>query len=237
MERWKEEQAHALLSISNEDELFLTITKMTQELGFEYCAYGIRSPFPISRPKFITFNNYPPKWQTRYRERNYIGIDPTVSHGMRSPLPVIWSDRIFSSTKELWEEARSFGLQVGWAQSSRDANGVGGMLSLARSGEAISQAELRKNELRMSWLSQSCHIGMSAILTHRLMPKINAALSNREIEVLKWTAEGKTSGEISDILNVSERTINFHVANAMDKLNAVNKTAAVILAAMTGMLY
>jgi DNA-binding CsgD family transcriptional regulator len=37
-------------------------------------------------------------------------------------------------------------------------------------------------------------------------------LSNREIEVLKWAALGKTSWEMSMILEISERTVNFHLA-------------------------
>ena len=54
--------------------------------------------------------------------------------------------------------------------------------------------------------------------------------------MLRWTGEGKTSGEIADILNITERTVNFHIGKAIAKLNAVNKTAAVLRAAMLGLL-
>ena len=80
------------------------------------------------------------------------------------------------------------------------------------------------------------HLGMSRILTAKLMPEAEAQLTARETEVMRWTAEGKTSSEIADILNISERTANFHIANAITKLNAPNKTAAVIRAGMLGML-
>ena len=40
------------------------------------------------------------------------------------------------------------------------------------------------------------------------MPEVNGLLSNREIAVLRWTADGKTANEISCILNISERTVN-----------------------------
>ena len=69
------------------------------------------------------------------------------------------------------------------------------------------------------------------------MRESTVQLTEREIMVLRWTAEGKTSGEISSILDITERTVNFHIANAMVKLNAVNKTAAVIRAAMVGLLH
>ena len=74
--------------------------------------------------------------------------------------------------------------------------------------------------------------------TGRLMLFIGSphAQTDREIEVLRWTADGKTASEIADILNISERTANFHIANVITKLNAPNKTAAVIRAGMLGML-
>jgi LuxR family transcriptional regulator len=61
-------------------------------------------------------------------------------------------------------------------------------------------------------------------------------LTLRELEVLRWTADGKTSGEVGQIMHISERTVNFHVNNALSKLGAVNKTAGVVKAAMLRLL-
>lgn len=61
-------------------------------------------------------------------------------------------------------------------------------------------------------------------------------LSPRELEVLEWTACGKTSDEISSILNLSVSAVNFHVRNLMAKLQSCNKTSAVARAALLGML-
>ena len=58
----------------------------------------------------------------------------------------------------------------------------------------------------------------------------NAKLTNREIEVLKWIKEGKSSFEVSVILNISERTVNFHCNNFLRKLDAVNRVQAVAVA-------
>ena len=61
-------------------------------------------------------------------------------------------------------------------------------------------------------------------------------LSNREIEVLKWTKEGKTSYEISVILKISERTVTFHISNIKQKLDVSNKTHAVAVALKAGII-
>jgi len=43
---------------------------------------------------------------------------------------------------------------------------------------------------------------------------------------LRWTAAGKTACEIGGILKISERTVNFHVQNVMEKFGVHNKTHA-----------
>lgn len=61
-------------------------------------------------------------------------------------------------------------------------------------------------------------------------------LSKREQEVLTWSKRGKSSWEISAILNISERTVNFHVNNIMQKLNAVSRIQAVAVAIERGLI-
>ncbi|WP_031437043.1 autoinducer binding domain-containing protein [Methylobacter tundripaludum] len=236
MKAWQETQLQALQSIQCAHQLFQTILSFSKELGFDHCAYGLRMPLPLTNPKTLMFNNYPTAWQAQYQAKNYLAIDPTVQHAMRSLLPIIWTDDLFSPASDLWEEACSFGLRVGWAQSSRDFNGFVGMLTLARSNEPITEIELDANKFKMAWLTQIAHLGMSRCLTPKLMQEVNVTLSNREIEVLRWTADGKTSSEISCILNIAERTVNFHINNVVTKLNAANKTSATIKAAMLGLL-
>lgn len=233
---WREQQLQALLAIPNEQHYFKMLVALARELGFDYCAYGLRLPFPWAKPRIVMFNNYPTAWQTRYREANYLAVDPTVKHGIRSVTPVVWSDALFASTPEFWEEARSFGLRFGWAESSRDANGIGGMLTLARSDEPLTELEWQAKGYQMAWLARVAHLGLAKRLLPKWVPETQARLSKRETAVLCWTAEGKTAAEIAAILNISERTVNFHIGNATLKLRATNKTAAVARAAMLGML-
>jgi LuxR family quorum-sensing system transcriptional regulator SolR len=236
MDTWQENQLHALEGIQSEQQLFKAILSLGRELGFDLCAYGLRMPFPLSTPKIVMFNNYSAEWQTQYQVKNYLATDPTVHHAMRSSLPVLWTDDLFSPAQAFWEEARSFGLRYGRAQSIREENGIVGMLTLVRSDEPITETELDAKGVKMAWLTEVAHIGMSRCLTPKLMPEADAKLSNREVAVLRWTADGKTSGEISSILNIAERTVNFHIYNAITKLNATNKISATVKAAMLGFL-
>jgi LuxR family transcriptional regulator len=60
-------------------------------------------------------------------------------------------------------------------------------------------------------------------------------LTKREIEILQWTAQGKSSEEIASILHLSVNTINYHIKKSSAKLGASNKTAAAVSAALLGL--
>lgn len=218
--------------------MLAALDKAARALGFDYCAYGMRTPLPLSNPRIIMGSTYPSAWQQRYAEQHYMAVDPTVAHALRSTTPVIWSDTMFEHVRPFWEEARSHGLQVGWAQSAYDAQGNVGMMTLARGGEAFSAQELRAKGLQMSWLAHTAHAAMARIAASHHHPYSQAAieLTAREAEMLRWTADGKTSGEIAQITAISERTVNFHLNNAVEKLGAANKTAAAVKAAMLRLL-
>jgi len=69
-----------------------------------------------------------------------------------------------------------------------------------------------------------------------LSPEVNAVLNDREREVLSWTAQGKTAGEIGSILSISARTIEWHIQKARRKINAVNVVHAIALAIKAGVI-
>lgn len=236
MTSWQEDLLDVLDQTRSEYEVFRKIEAAAHSLGFDYCAYGLRVPLPLSNPQTILLNNYPGAWQERYIKENYVQIDPTVHHGCSSQAPLLWSAAVFAQAQEFWEEARSFGLRYGWAKASVDCGGVRGMLTLARSAEVVGEQELRDNEMKMRWLAHVAHVALSRIFATRQAELIQPNLTAREIEVLKWTADGKTSADISTLLAVSENTVNFHVKNAVCKLQTNNKTAATVRAAMLGLL-
>ena len=62
------------------------------------------------------------------------------------------------------------------------------------------------------------------------------ALTRRERECLLWAAEGKTSWEIGQLLNISERTSIFHLQNATHKLGASGRQAAIARAISLGLI-
>ena len=64
----------------------------------------------------------------------------------------------------------------------------------------------------------------------------NRLLTAREIEVLRWVANGKSAWEIGEILHITKRTVDEHVQTGVRKLDALNRTHAFALAISDGII-
>jgi two-component system nitrate/nitrite response regulator NarL len=63
-----------------------------------------------------------------------------------------------------------------------------------------------------------------------------ARLSRRELEVLALAADGRSTPEIADALNVSAATVKSHLQKIFDKLAVTDRTSAVVAALRRGLL-
>jgi len=61
-------------------------------------------------------------------------------------------------------------------------------------------------------------------------------LTARELDVLRLIRDGRRNKQIADELCIAETTVNFHIKNLVDKLQANDRTHAVTIAVRRGML-
>lgn len=61
-------------------------------------------------------------------------------------------------------------------------------------------------------------------------------LTGRQIECLRWISQGKSSTDIGAILNISGRTVDYHVTEICRKLDVRTRTQAVAYALQRGWL-
>jgi DNA-binding NarL/FixJ family response regulator len=62
------------------------------------------------------------------------------------------------------------------------------------------------------------------------------SLTSRELEVLRLIRDGHRNKQIADELAISEATVNYHIKNLVDKLQANDRTHAVTIALRRGIL-
>jgi DNA-binding NarL/FixJ family response regulator len=82
----------------------------------------------------------------------------------------------------------------------------------------------------------SPHAATRLLQEVRAPDKSQEPLTNRETEVLRLLAQGKSNKEISKLLNISEQTVKTHVSHILDKLDVPSRTMAALYAIRTGLV-
>ena len=93
------------------------------------------------------------------------------------------------------------------------------------------------NAIRMAGRGQSvvAHEAMQAMMHLDTVTDV-VSLTDREEEILRLVARGRTNPDIAERLGISVSTVNFHVHNILDKLDARTRTEAVSNALRDGIL-
>ncbi|HDS1735686.1 autoinducer binding domain-containing protein [Pseudomonas sp. BP8] len=234
MSQWSSDQLQVLLAQREPQQLFSRALRLVEDLGMSYLGLTLHIHIAASRPKIILYNNYPRAWTAYYTSDEVFKQDPVANQCHRSTLAALWTDDLYSEVPEFREKACSHGLRHGWTQSVHDQRHNETQLSVARPLGAIDICEFYENSARVLWLCHNLHALLSE---HHLagmapVPK----LTERELEVLKWSADGKTAADIARILSLSTSTVNFHIRSLISKTNAANKAGAIAIAASRGLL-
>jgi LuxR family quorum sensing-dependent transcriptional regulator len=174
--------------------------------------------------------DWPAEWQARYLAKDYVRDDPAVLHLGRTILPYTWADLLNcpdykKAERQIVLEAREFSLNSGLIVP----------LPALRSGSAI--LTIAGCDVEVS-PTDSAEIHLAAIYAHKHLrdivrpepPKSLARFTERERECLHWVAAGKSDWQISEILSLSVKTVNFHIENAKKKFGVATRVQAVALA-------
>lgn len=121
--------------------------------------------------------------------------------------------------------------------STSDADG-----EIQRSMRAGACAYVLKSAPKSELLSviRSVHAGKKHIppdVAARLAEHLgDEELTRRELQVLALIRDGYRNKQIADELAIAETTVNFHIKNVIDKLDANDRTHAVAIALRRGLL-
>ncbi|MDE8602707.1 autoinducer binding domain-containing protein [Marinomonas sp. RSW2] len=224
------EYIDAIQSAQSIEEVVEAAEQFAKVLGFDYVSYIHRPHTPFAEPKLTIRSTYPKAWQNIYLGQEYFKYDPVVLHVKTSTAPLIWTaEGNFQSIPDLREDMAAFELNFGWCQATRNMAGTS-MMSLSRPGEPMSQTEIHTHTPTLMWFTQVFNDALEKLISTASVIDTEVHLTNREIDVMRWTSDGKTSNEISVILGISERTVNFHLNNVMTKLDVNNRVAATVKA-------
>ncbi|MCC6502836.1 MAG: autoinducer binding domain-containing protein [Deltaproteobacteria bacterium] len=190
----------------------------------------------LSAPPHIINLNYPMEWLQIYGANQLYYQDPIVIRNLSNPGSQLW-DETYSmydgKLSKLFLTSRDFGLNhgVSGGMYNQDSNTTT-LFSFSGSGDWFKSHQKKI----LGILAPHLHQALSRIYKTAQTNSRLGSLSKREREIVSWVKAGKTNWEISMILNISERTVKFHVQNIERKLEAVNKAHAVAILMEQGRL-
>lgn len=210
------------------------------DLGFDFFHYGARIPVSFSNPRFVFVSGYPDQWWEHYISNAYLYKDPTVLHCANRVTPFFWNklpDLLESppADKNVIFEARDFGLRAGISIPVHGATGESAIFSVVSGEDSIQNLRLIDTQTPiLHMFSSYLHETINRVTGSGDFTGTTLKLTQREKDCLCWSADGKTAWEISQILNISERTVVFHIRNATEKFGVSNKTHAIARAVLEG---
>lgn len=229
-------------NVGDLDPLRAIFNETATSLGFRYFTYHIvRVPGLGSRLPYVV-TTYPESWVTHYITEGYVHVDPVLIQGPKSVVPFNWNEvarpvELSEKQSRLFHEAHDYGIADGMSVPIHGPNGEYASMSLVADGGGR-EAELTTRRYRhlMHLLSLYYHNHTGSILIEKHLPTAFPELTDRERECLQWVSKGKTTWDISAILNIAERTVIFHIENAKKKLGVYSRSHAVVKAIMLGLI-
>ena len=202
------------------------LDSLCDQLELDYASYCAINTVSDSVQGFA---NYPVEWIQHYMGNGLQNIDPTIGVSARSIAPVDWSRfKSHAGFQDVFVNGRDFGItDRGLTVPIRGPYGECGLLSVTRDTSERDWGLLKQNiltTLQTAAVTMHDAVMQSDTLASALR---RPTLSEREREVLQWTAAGKSQQDIGDILTISSRTVEVHLRSARSKLAALTTAQAV----------
>lgn len=165
--------------------------------------------------------------------------DPYARHALERDGPLLWHEADLSSGTgpevgrflEMTQAAGVVSAATIPLHRARHACDVLHVFAISSALRAVSRDEI--------WRLAAIAFAVTCRL-HELEPvplrTSSVSLTERELDVLGWSKEGKSYSEIGIIMRISSKTVEFHMSNIMRKLGVNQKIAAIMAALKLGLL-
>jgi LuxR family quorum sensing-dependent transcriptional regulator len=214
-----------------------TLTELGEQFRRQVAAQGFTSsacrafvPTAKGTDFRILFRDWPAGWAHVSDQRGFAAQNSVVSEAHRRMTPFTWRDvrrrtAVATRDREVWESVMAFGLRNGFVQPVHGPNRYVAIVSMATPERDI---DLNPDwRVRLQALSLCVHERAMTLAGSAALDGPKQALTPRELECLRWVADGRTDREVGDILSISATTVKFHLNHARAKLGARTRAQAV----------
>jgi DNA-binding CsgD family transcriptional regulator len=231
---------HKSLTCDSEEEFPGLFPKIQELFPFDF-AGTLAGRHNADNELFIDHGinvSFPDEWVREYSAKNYFYLDHITKETFRTCQARHWAYLTQSYEVNVPKEIKTLNLDLGMKECyTHGANAIkpgqkGSIFCF--SGPSIKSDP--RTIVIMEYIIPHLHLALARICDKVQTEKKQVSLTTRELEVLNWLKKGKSSWDMSVILKISERTVNYHVYNILRKLEVVNRPQALAVAAGMGLI-
>jgi DNA-binding CsgD family transcriptional regulator len=190
--------------------------------------------------KSLSFGNIPDAFRLTFESDERGRRDPVMHRLKRLRVPFAYDQSMYvaEGSADVWEAQAEYGFKTGIALTLYSGPGKYFIIGVDR------ETSLPDEAPKLTRLMADLHLfaAHAQVAAWRLLePAARCVgelprLSARELEILKWTGEGKSAWAVGQILNTSEHNVNYHLRAVMTKLAVASKHQAAAKARALGLL-
>lgn len=186
-------------------------------------------------------SNTPPAFAETSQSLDQARRDPVMMQLMRTRAPVLYDKKLYvdAGAADVWEAQAPFGYCSGIAVALHLPRRRHFLFGVDRSAN-LPSSPMQLTKLVSTLQVAAVHAQYAATQMFDSALEANPQevphLTPREIEILRWTMEGKSSSVIGEILGITYSAVRFHISNVSRKLDVSSKHQAVLKAISLGLL-
>lgn len=229
---------------TDESGLFTVLEHFVRPLGFDSVIFCLMTDHatigePAKHGKIV---GYPDDWMKHYMANDYEVFDPIRQESLLQPQSVFtWEGiarlRPYSKVESrLMHEAYDAGLKDGVTVALKNSHDECVAFGYASTRGGVEMSNVTVSLLKLASVQfYDCYQSLKARQIPGMRPS-RVRLTDREREVLQWTAAGKSIPDIATILGITDATVKYFLQRCFGKLNANSKTLAVVKAMRLGLI-
>jgi DNA-binding CsgD family transcriptional regulator len=216
------------------------LVRFAHELGFGIISGLLVVEQPAGRTATFQLGNTPEAFQSTFANTSIGQRDPVLRRLKRLSAPFVYDQSTYVNEQaaDLWDMQALFGYKTGIAMALHLPGGRHFVMGVDRE-QPLPTDDLVLTRMMADLQLLAVHAQDSVI--RLLAPQVQESqpllrLTDREIEILKWTAAGKSSWAVSQILNLSEHNVKYHIKRILVKLEVSSKHQAAAKARLLGLI-
>jgi DNA-binding CsgD family transcriptional regulator len=200
---------------------------------FQQAVLVMKSSVPFTRPSFYLITGGGAATIHQGGDGRFSGLERVASRSVASANVMIWSQASVSDDSLHREGFGGLLGAHGVTYAAMGANSTLYSISYTRAGPAVTEEERSAVAWKLRYLND---------LVRRYCEALNifdcgaSALTEREVEILRWTADGKCTNDVALILGISGHTVNYHLKQISKKMNCSTKLQAATYAAAVNII-